>query len=34
VVTVGNLTKFFNPVRKCGDGGKFKKVFESCEKVW
>jgi hypothetical protein len=34
VVTVENLTKFLNPVRKCGDGGKLNEVFESCEKMW
>ena len=34
MVTVGNLKKFLNPVRKSGEAGKFNKVFESCEKMW
>ena len=34
MVTVENLTKFLNPVRKSGDAGKYNEVFESCEKMW
>jgi hypothetical protein len=31
--TVAAGVRVSEPVRKCGDAGKFKEVFKSCEKM-